>query len=201
MSRCSAVRNYAIVIGITSVLCLQLTVNAGEVSRLSAREALVGLQKRGYAIVFSTDVVPPDLYIDLDLSDLTVQSVRRALGDAGLDLVPLGELLLVTKPVRGVSRERRDRIRGCEGCCAVGGPFGIRHCGRHIGGGEYVKRSARHRPILNPAGYGQGGGGWRVCGRGAPATAAIAACSQHRATPCDRPQAPVVANALMVLIS
>lgn len=99
MSRCPAVRNYAIVIGITSVLCLQLTVNAGEVSRLLAREALVGLQKQGYAIVFSTDVVPPDLYIDLDLSDLTVQSVRRALGEAGLDLVPLGELLLVTKPV------------------------------------------------------------------------------------------------------
>ena len=87
---------YAILVGITWVLCLPLSASANESGRVPAREALVRLQEDGYAIVFSTDVVPSDLHFDLPA--LNFQAVRSELQRVGLRLVRSGELWLVTRP-------------------------------------------------------------------------------------------------------
>lgn len=86
---------YATVIGIAALLCFQPSASANDSSPIRARDALVQLQRQGVAIVFSTDVVAADLY--LDVPKLSLRAVRRELRRAGLRLVRSGRLWLVTK--------------------------------------------------------------------------------------------------------
>ncbi len=67
---------------------------AAEPLRLPLADALVQLQDQGHRIVFSTDLVPSGL--EIEVSSVTLANVRRALPDAGLRLAQADGFWLVT---------------------------------------------------------------------------------------------------------